>query len=47
MDEHSEKFSTVSDHYKNHLWSEKMVKDAIGRWITEEEYTEITGKPVE
>ena len=47
LNEHSEKFPTVSEHYKNHLWNEQMVKNAVGRWITADEYTEITGKPLE
>ena len=47
MNEHSENFNTVSEYYKKHLWNNEMVKNAIGRWITAEEYTEITKKPVE
>lgn len=47
MNEHSENFNTVSEHYKNRRWNDEMVKNAVGRWITAEEYTEITGKPSE
>lgn len=47
MDEHSKNFKTVSEYYKNHLWNETMVRNAVGRWITAQEYTEITGKPME
>lgn len=41
MDEHSPKFPTVSDHYKDGFWNETMVHNAVGRWITEEEEKEI------
>ena len=44
MDEHSPKFQTVSDYYKNGLWNATMVQNAIGKWITEEEYKEIIGE---
>lgn len=42
--EHSEKFEKVRYYYKNHLWTKEKVKNAVGRWITEEEYQEITGE---
>lgn len=42
--EHSEKFEKVRIYYKNHLWSLNQVYNAVGKWITEDEYKEITGK---
>lgn len=47
MNEHSPKFGTVSDYYKNHLWNDEMVRNAVGRWITADEYAEIIGKTME
>lgn len=41
---HSEKFEKVRSYYKNRLWTLAQVKNAVGRWITEAEYQEITGK---
>lgn len=41
---HSEKFELVLDFYNKGLWSLKRVHDAVGRWITTEEFKEITGK---
>lgn len=42
--EHSKNFEKVKNYYDRGLWSEQRVHDAVGKWITEEEYTEITGK---
>lgn len=42
--EHSEKFEKVRTYYKNRLWTEAQVRNAVGKWITAEEFTEITGK---
>lgn len=44
MTEHSEKFEKVRGYYKNRLWNLAQVRNAVGKWITEEEYQEITGK---
>lgn len=44
---HSEKFEKVLGYYKNHLWNLTQVRNAVGKWITEEEYQEITGKTFE
>lgn len=44
MTEHSEKFEKVRGYYKNRLWNLTQVRNAVGKWITEEEYQEITGK---
>ena len=41
MAEHSAKYDTVKRHYDNGLWNEIMVRNAVGRWITEEEAEEI------
>lgn len=36
--EYSKKFETVKGYYDNGLWTETMVRNAVGRWITSEEY---------
>ena len=42
--EHSEKFKQVLGFYKNHLWSERMTRNAVVKgWITAEEFKQITG----
>lgn len=41
--EHSKKFQTVKDYYDRNLWTEAMVRNAVGRWITETEAEEIIG----
>lgn len=45
--EHSKKFDLVKDFYDRRLWSKTRVWNAVGRWITAEEYKEITGEPYE
>ena len=42
--EHSKNFEKVKNYYDNGLWNETRVHNAVGRWITAEEYAEITGK---
>ena len=43
--EHSKKFSKVKYYYDNKkYWSKTAVRNAVGRWITEDEYKEITGE---
>lgn len=42
--EHSKNFEKVKKFYKMGIWSEKMVWNAVGKWITTEEYKEITGE---
>ena len=37
------KFEKVKHYYENGLWTEQMVLNAIGRWITQEEADEILG----
>lgn len=34
----------VEFYYKQGYWTLGMVRNAIGRWITKEEFTEITGQ---
>lgn len=41
---HSAKYATVKKFYDRGLWTKKMVWNAVGRWITEAEYKEITGE---
>lgn len=48
--EHSSNYEKVKRFYDRKLWSKRKVKDAVTHpkgnpWITEEEYTEITGEP--
>lgn len=40
----SKNFEKVQNYYEKGLWSKEMVKNAVGRWITEAEYKEITGE---
>lgn len=42
--ERSSKFDTVKRHYDNNAWDKSQAADAVGRWITAEEYKEITGE---
>lgn len=41
----SKNFAKVKKYYETGAWSIKKVRDAVGRWITEEEYELITGEP--
>lgn len=38
---HSKRFEKVRSYYSEGLWTEAMVRNAIGKWITEEEAEEI------
>ena len=40
----SDNFEKVQGYYEKGLWSISMVKNAVGRWITAEEFKEITGE---
>lgn len=40
----SEKFTLVKDYYDRGLWSKQRVYNAVGKWITAEEYEQITGE---
>lgn len=45
MEQHSKNYDKVKKYYKMGFWTEKMVRSAVVKhWITEEEFTEITGK---
>ena len=43
--EHSKNFEKVKNYYDNKLWNKKRVYNAVGKWITDAEYEEITGEP--
>ncbi|MEG0216106.1 MAG: XkdX family protein [Hungatella sp.] len=40
------KFDKVKRFYDDGLWSQWMVHNAVGKWITAEEYEAITGQKV-
>ena len=43
--EHSNNYGKVKSWYDMKMWSESRVRNAVVmHWITEEEFTEITGK---
>ena len=37
-------FKTIEKNYQRGIWSKQMVKNAVGRTITAEEYKTITGE---
>lgn len=39
----SKNFRKVKNYYDKRLWDKERVKAAVGKWITEAEYEEITG----
>ncbi|WP_312426310.1 XkdX family protein [Lacrimispora sp.] len=41
------KFEKVKGYFDAKLWSEGMVWNAVGRWITADEFRDITGKEYE
>ncbi len=41
---HSKNYEKVKKFDKMGIWSEKMAWNAVGKWITPDEYKEITGK---
>lgn len=43
-EEHSKNFEKVRDYYNQGLWDITRVRNAVGKWITEEEFKEITGE---
>lgn len=43
----SKKYATVKKYYDNNQWTKHMVWNAVGRWITAEEYEMITGEVYE
>lgn len=40
----SKNYGKVKGYYDAKLWSIGMVRNAVGKWITEAEYREITGQ---
>lgn len=46
-DEHSIHYEKVLHYYQSGIWNKKKVYNAVGKWITESEYTEITNEPYE
>ena len=40
-------FEKVKNYYDKGLWDKNRVHNAVGKWITAEEYEEITGEPFE
>ena len=46
--EHSAKFELVKNYWRQHLWNEARVRNAVlKKWITAAEFEEITGKSYE
>lgn len=43
----SKNFNKVKNYYDKGLWSKARVHEAVGKWITAEEYQLITGEPYE
>ena len=42
-----DKFARVKDYYNRGVWTIDMVRNAVGRWITAEQFKEITGEDYE
>lgn len=40
----SKNYNKVKNFYEKELWSIAMVKNAVGRWITKDEFKKITGE---
>lgn len=45
--QHSAHFEEVQGYYNDGFWSKDRVHAAVGKWITPEEYEEITGEVYE
>ena len=43
----SKNFEKVKKFYDNGIWNEARVYNSVGKWITAEEYKEITSKEYE
>lgn len=43
----SKNFEKVKKYYDNNIWSKTRVYNSVGKWITEEEYKEITEEDYE
>ena len=44
---HSKNFEKVKHYYDTGMWSKQKVYNVVGKWITPEEYYEITGEVYE
>lgn len=42
--EHSKNFKKVKNYYEEGLWNKSRVYRVVGKWITADEYKEITGE---
>lgn len=42
--EHSKNFKKVKTYYEEGLWDKSRVYRVVGKWITADEYKEITGE---
>lgn len=42
MLKHSKNYDKVASYFEKGLWDENRVRQAVGRWITKDEYEEIT-----
>ena len=42
--EHSKNFDKVKNYFDRGMWSIDRVRVAVGKWITAEEFAEITGE---
>ena len=47
MNDRSKNFNKVKRYYDDDFWSKAKVRAVVGKWITAEEYEEITGEPYE
>lgn len=47
MGEHSKNYEKVKKYYDDGMWNKTKVHNAVGKWITKEEYKEITGEDYE
>lgn len=45
--EHSKNYEKVKNYYDKGLWNKQRVYNVVGKWITPEEYKEITGEDYE
>ena len=43
----SKNFEKVADYYARGLWNLNRVRSAVGKWITADEFAEITGAAYE
>lgn len=41
---HSKNYEKVKYYYDRNLWNKDRVREAVGKWITEAEFFDITGE---